>query len=348
LCGSIEGDDAMSEHETGAAGAGFRPSLRGPGAAGCWPQRRCWLPRPAGALAQAYPVKPLRMLVGAPPGGTTDIVARVIAQKLGERLGQTVVVENRAGAGGNIGMDGVAKAAPDGYTFGMAYSGLSINPSVMTAMPFDTLRDLAPVSLVAIAPMFLIVDPATQITSVKELVDRAKANPGSWRSPRVRLRRCRTCPPSFKQRAGIDMTTVCLQGQRPGVGRRDGWARCGDVRYGRRVSSQCQERQDAAIAVGGSKRMAWAGSPDPDRVRAAGFRDPVVVRRHRPGVTPPEIIERLAGNRRHRQDGRVAREPLSAQMLDPVGGSPAEFGAFIRAEMQLWEPVAKSAKIKME
>ena len=340
----------MSEHETGAAGAGFGARLARP--------RRRWLLAAAafmvaatstGALAQAYPVKPLRLLVGAPPGGTTDIVARVIAQKLGERLGQTVVVENRAGAGGNIGMDGVAKAAPDGYTFGMAYSGLSINPSVMT-MPFDTLRDLAPVSLVATVPMFLIVDPATQVTSVKELIDRAKANPGKLAIAATSFAAVSHLSAELlKQRAGIDMTTVVYKGSAPA------WV---DVMGGRvaamfdtvaGVLPHVKSGKMRAIAVGGSKRMAWL--PEVPTLVESGLPDFEIRSWYgviAPAKTPPEIIERVSREIADIVKTAELRENFSAQMLDPVGGSPAEFSEFIRAEMRLWEPVAKSAKIRME
>ncbi len=302
-----------------------------------------------GVFAQGYPSKPLRMLVGAPPGGTTDIVARMIAQKLGERLGQTVVVENRAGAGGNIGMDGVAKAAPDGYTFGMAYSGLSINPSVMKAMPFDTLRDLAPVSLVATVPMFLIVDPAMQVTSVKELIDRAKANPGKLAIAASSFAAVSHLSAELlKQRAGIDMTTVVYKGSAPA------WV---DVMGGRVAamfdtvagsSPHVKAGKLRAIAVGGSKRMSTL--PDVPTLQESGLPDFEIRSWYgvvAPAKTPPEIIERVSREIAEIVKAADLRENFASQMLEPVGNSPAEFGAFIRSEMRLWEPVARSADIKM-
>ena len=165
--------------------------------------------------AQEFPTKAIRVIVGAPAGGTTDIVARLVAQKLGERLGQSVVVENRGGAGGNIGNDAVAKAAPDGYTLGMAYSGLSINPAVM-AMPFDTLKDLAPVSLVATVPMFVVAGPATSAPDLKSMIAEAKANPGKLAIGANSLASVsHLAAELFKARAGVDMTTIVYKGSAP-------------------------------------------------------------------------------------------------------------------------------------
>ena len=123
------------------------------------------------ALADTYPSKTTRIMVGATAGGGSDIVARLVAAKLATRLGQPVVVENRPGAGGNIANDIVAKAEPDGYTLSMGYAGIAINPVLMPQMPFDTLRDLAPVSLVTLVHFFLVVDPQGPVKSVRGLID---------------------------------------------------------------------------------------------------------------------------------------------------------------------------------
>ena len=304
----------------------------------------------ASAIAQGFPNKPLKMLVGAPPGGTTDIVARIIAQKLGDRLGQPVVVENRAGVGGNIGNDGVAKAAPDGYTIGMAYSGLSINPWVINPMPFDTLKDLAPVSLVATVPMFLIVDPARNINSVRDLVEQAKASPGKLAIAGNSFASVSHLTAElFKQRAGIDMTTVVYKGSAPA------WV---DV-MGSRVAGMFDTVAGAfphvkagkmkAIAVGGKQRL--AALPDVPTLQEAGLPDFEIRSWYgviAPAKTPPEIVERLSREIAEIVRAADVRENFASQMLEPVGNTAAEFGSFIRAEMQQWEPVAKSSKIKME
>ncbi len=302
------------------------------------------------ASGQTYPVKPLRMLVGAAPGGTTDIVARAIAIRLSERLGQPVAVDNRGGAGGNIALDAVAKAAPDGYTLGMAYSGLSINPVVTASMPFDTLADLAPVSLVSTVQMFLIVDATTPITSVRGLIDQAHARPGQLAIAANALASVSHLSAElFKLRAGVDMPTVVYKGSSPALI---------DI-MGGRVAAMFDTVPGAlafirggkirAIGIGGSKRSSIM--PEVPTLQESGLANFEI--RSWYGVvatakTPPEIIERLS-----REIAAIVATPevrarFAAQSLDPVGSTPAEFDKFIRAEMVSWGAVAKSAKIRLE
>lgn len=304
----------------------------------------------AGAWAQAFPSKPLRMLVGAAAGGTTDIVARAIAARLAERLGAQVLVENRGGAGGNIALDVVAKAAPDGHTLAMAYSGLSINPVVMASMPFDTLNDLAPVSLVSTVQMFLIVGAATPITSVRGLIDQAKANPGKLAIAGNALASVSHLSAElFKLRAGLDMPVVVYKGSAPALI---------DIMGGRVTAmfdtvpgalSFIKGGKIRAIGIGGAKRSSLM--PDVPTLQEAGLANFDI--RSWYGVlttakTPPEIVERLS-----REIAAIVRSPelrasFAAQSLDPIGGTPAEFDSFIRAEMASWSAVAKSAGIKIE
>ena len=133
----------------------------------------------ASAFAQSWPTKPVRFIVPYPPGGTSDILARTIGDKLGTALGQTIVVENKPGANGNVGAEFVAKAAPDGYTFLLADIGaIAISPSVYPTLPFDPVKDFAPVTMVAYSPHILAVHPSVQAQSVKDLVALAKSKPG--------------------------------------------------------------------------------------------------------------------------------------------------------------------------
>jgi len=303
------------------------------------------------AVAQDYPAKAIRMIVGAPAGGTTDIVARIVAAKLGERLGQSVTVENRGGAGGNIGNDVVAKAAPDGYTLGMAYSGLSINPVVMgPAMPFDTLQDLAPVSLVATVPMFLVVGPATKANDVATLAAEARANPGKLAIAANSLASAsHLAAELFKSRADIDMTTVVYKGSAPALT---------DIMGGRVAAmfdtvpgaiGYVRSGQLRAIAVGGAKRLAIL--PDVPTLQESGLKD-IEIRSWygviAPARTPPAIVERLSREIAEIMRSADMRERMAAQTLEPVGSTPAEFATFIRREMDVWGPVAKAAKIKLE
>jgi tripartite-type tricarboxylate transporter receptor subunit TctC len=302
------------------------------------------------AWAQPYPAKPIRMLVGAAPGGTTDIVARIVAAKLGERLNQQVLVENRGGAGGNLALDVVAKAPPDGYTLGMAYSGLSINPVVMSNMPFDTLNDLAPVSLVSTVQMFLIVDAATKIHSVQSLIEQARTNPGKFSIAANALASVSHLSAElFKMRAGVDMPTVVYKGSSPALI---------DI-VGGRVTAMFDTVPGAlafiksgkirAIGIGGNKRSSVM--PDVPTLQEAGLKDFEI--RSWYGVvaaakTPPDIVDRLSTEIAAVVKTEDIRTRFAAQSLDPVGSTPAAFGAFIRAEMASWESVAKNANIKID
>jgi tripartite-type tricarboxylate transporter receptor subunit TctC len=302
------------------------------------------------ACAQAWPSRPLRMTVGASAGGTTDIVARIVAAKLGERLGQQVVVENRAGAGGNLALDVVAKAPADGYTVAMAYSGLSINPVVMSSMPFDTLKDLAPVSLVATVQMFLIVDPGLKIGTVGQLVEQAKANPGRLAIAANALASVsHLAAELFKVRAGVDMPTLVYKGSSPALV---------DM-LGGRVAAMFDTVPGAlphvksgkvrAIAIGSRARSSLM--LDVPTLAESGFPD-IEIRSWygvlATGGTPLAIIERLNAEISAIVRLPEIRERFAAQSLDPVGGTPAEFGAFIRDEMIRWAGVARTAGIKLD
>jgi tripartite-type tricarboxylate transporter receptor subunit TctC len=315
---------------------------------------RCLLPlllcAANSAAAQSWPAKPVRMMVGAAAGGTTDIVARVVAAKLSDRLGQQIVVENRGGAGGNLALDAVAKAAPDGYTLAMAYSGLSINPVVMASMPFDTLKDLAPVSLVATVQMFLIVDASLKVNSVRQLIDQAKANPGKVAIAANALASVSHLSAElFKTRAGVEMPVLVYKGSAPALV---------DI-FGGRVAAMFDTVPGAlphvksgkvrAIAIGGTSRSALM--PEVPTLQESGLKDfdirswyGVVAT----GGTPAPIVERLNTEIAAIVKQPDIRERFTGQSLDPVGGSAAEFGAYIREEMGRWSAVAKAANIKLE
>lgn len=304
----------------------------------------------AHAGAQAWPAKPLRMTVGASAGGTTDIVGRIIAAKLSERLGQQVVVENRAGAGGNLALDAVAEAPPDGYTLCMAYSGLSINPVVMSSMPFDTLKDLAPVSLVATVQMFLIVDPGLKVSNVRQLIDLAKANPGKHAiSANALASVSHLSAELFRSRAGVDMPVVVYKGSAPALV---------DM-LGGRVAAMFDTVPGAlphvksgkvkAIAIGSSARSPLM--PEVPTLVESGLPDFEI--RSWYGVvatagTPPAILDRLTGEIASITRLPEIRERFAGQSLEPVGNTGAEFGAYIRDEMSRWAAVAKTAKIRAE
>src|SRR5712671_4917199 len=170
-------------------------------------------------VAQTYPQKPVRLVVGVPPGGTTDIVARLVGQKLGEQLGQQFVIDNRGGAGGNIGAEAVAKSPPDGYTLFLATIGtMTINPNLYSKMPFDTLHDFAAISQLTSMPQLLVVHPSVPAKSVKELIAYAKSHPGQLNfasggsGTAIHL-----AGELFKSMANVDMVHIAYKGSSPAM-----------------------------------------------------------------------------------------------------------------------------------
>jgi tripartite-type tricarboxylate transporter receptor subunit TctC len=171
-----------------------------------------------GAGAQPYPDKPIKLVVPFAPGGSVDIVGRILAQALGEELKQSIVVENRAGAGGNIGFEAVAHAKPDGYTLLMASSNLAVNVSLYRTIGYDPLKDFAPISLVAIQPNVLMVHPSLPVKTVPELIAYAKANPGKLNFGSSGIGASQHLAGElFKSRAGVDMVHVPYKGGGPAM-----------------------------------------------------------------------------------------------------------------------------------
>jgi tripartite-type tricarboxylate transporter receptor subunit TctC len=266
----------------------------------------------ATAYAQAWPSKPIRFVVTFPPGGSSDLVARLISPRLSERLGQQVIVENKPGAGGNIGADLVAKAAPDGHTIGLVAAGaLSVNPSLYQHMPFDPEKDLAPVTLLAMIPFVLVTNSAQPVPDLKHLMAAAKAKPGTimighgGNGSAMHL-----SGELLKMMAGLDMVSVPYKGSGPvsaavlgeqiAVGVvdvpsaianiREGRLRALAVTTNRRISSLPNVPTFAEAGVPGYESIGWfgmvapAGTPKPiiDRLNAetvAALKDPEIAKR---------------------------------------------------------------------
>ncbi|MEP6720962.1 MAG: tripartite tricarboxylate transporter substrate binding protein [Variovorax sp.] len=308
------------------------------------------LSAPVLAHAQAWPAKPIRWVVTYPPGGTVDAVARVIAPKLSLRLGQPVVIDNRAGAGGAIGGDLVAKSAPDGYTVMLDASNHSQNPALRTKMPFDTLRDLAPVSLLVKVPNVLVVNPGASIAGVKELIALAKAKPGeinyasSGNGSAQHL-----AAELFSSMAGVRMTHVAYKGGGPAL--TDVMAGQVPVFFASVASGlpYIQSGKLRALAVTGKSRsqvlpqlptVAESGLPGYEVYEWNG----VFV----PTGTPAPIVDRLS-----RELAAVLKDPdvharLEAIGAEVIGSTPAELDAFRKAEMAKWSKVAKENRIQLD
>ncbi len=306
---------------------------------------------PSPIAAQPYPVRPIRIVVPYPAGGTSDILARSLGEKLTDALGQPVVVDNKPGANGNLGADLVAKALPDGYTLLLGDIGaLAISPSVYPTLPFDPVRDFAPVTMVAYSPHILVVNPAVQANSVQELVALAKAKPGKLNfaisgvggAPHL-------AGVEFALRTGVKWEYIPYKGGSQAIA---------DVAAGQADVTLNGMLATYPLVKGGKLKLLAVSSPR----RVAAIPDvPTIAESGLPGFetgswqgvvappgTPREIVARLNG-----EIGRILatpemRDKLGNQGADVRTNSPEEFAVFIRAEKDRWAKVVKDANVKVE
>jgi len=299
---------------------------------------------------QAYPVRPVRLVVPAAPGGGTDITARIIAPKLSELLGQQVVVENRAGAGTMIGSEAVARAAPDGYTLLMGISTLAINPAMYKKVPYDALKDFAPISQVVSLPNVLVTHPSLPAKTVKELVAFARARPGQLNyasagvgtNPHLSME-------LFLAMTGLKMIHVPYKGAGPGLV--DTVAGHVSVMTPSIISGLPHVRGGRLRALGVTSAKRAGGVPDIPTIAEAGVPGYDAVQWFgvlAPTATPRAIVVRLHGEIVRVLQAADVRGRLSADGADPVGSSPEEFAAFLRAETAKWAKVVKDAGIQPE
>jgi tripartite-type tricarboxylate transporter receptor subunit TctC len=302
------------------------------------------------AQAQQYPTKPVRLVVPAAPGGGTDITARIIAPKLSEQLGQQVVVENRAGAGTMIGSEAVARAAPDGYTLLMGISTLAINPAMYKKVPYDALKDFAPISQVVSLPNVLVTHPSLPVKSVKELVAFARARPGQLNyasagvgtNPHLSME-------LFLAMTGLKMTHVPYKGAGPGLV--DTVAGHVSVMTPSIISGLPHVRGGRLRALGVTSAKRAGGVPDIPTIAEAGVPGYDAVQWFgvlAPTTTPRAIVVRLHGEIVRVLQAADVKGRLSGDGADPVGNSPEEFAAFLSAETAKWAKVVKDAGIQPE
>ncbi len=302
------------------------------------------------AHAQSWPSRPIRIIVATSPPGGADIVARTVAPGLSERLGQQVVVENRAGASTMIGHEFAAKSAPDGYTFAMAISTLATNPAVFKKVPYDALRDFAPVTQAVKQALLLVVHPSFPAKSVKELIAIAKQQPGAinYSSPgfgtnpqmgmELFLHMSGARLYHVPYRGGGESIIAVVSGHVP-VTVASMLGTIGQVRVGR------------LRALGVTTATRLAGAPDIPTIAeagVAGYESAQWYGMVAPAATPRDIITRM-----HKETVAILRTPEITERLANdgslvVAGTPEEFGAFIRSETQKWAKLAKAAGIKPE
>ncbi|MBK8062709.1 MAG: tripartite tricarboxylate transporter substrate binding protein [Betaproteobacteria bacterium] len=304
----------------------------------------------APAWAQAgFPSKPITFIVPFAPGGATDLMTRLIAQKMAASLGQSVVVENRPGANAIVGTNAVAKAAPDGHTLVMCAFGHATNPYLVAKLPYDTLKDIAPVSLAVTGPHMLAVNPGVPAANLKELIAYGKANPGKLNFASGGIGSSQHFSGElFKSMAGIDMTHIAYKGTAPAFA---------DLISGN-VSlifdnlvlplQNVKSGKLKALAVTGKQRSPLA--PDVPTVSETipGFESGIWHGVLTTGGTPKAVVDRLAAEVNKALAAPDLRENFQKQGLDPVGTTPEQFDQFIRAEMAKWSKIIKDVGIKAE
>jgi tripartite-type tricarboxylate transporter receptor subunit TctC len=300
--------------------------------------------------AEPYPTRTIRIVVPFTPGGGNDFMARLISQKLSGRLGQQMIVENVAGAGGAIGTGKVAKAAPDGYTLLLgSVSTVSINPSLYSNLPFDVVRDLAPISLFAATPALLVVRADLPVSSVKDLVALAKANPGKLNFASAGTGTSHQLASElFKYVSDIDIVHVPYKGSAPAVtGLLGGEVQMmfADIPA---VLPMVQAGKFKALAVASLKRSTIL--PDVPTVVEAGYPDFEVLVWYgvlAPAGTPVSILDKLNAEIHAVADMPEVKKLLAAQGAEPAPSSRAEFGDRIKREIRKWSDVVTRAGIRI-
>ncbi len=300
-----------------------------------------------GVLAQDYPARMIRLVAPTSPGGTSDILARILAPKLSEALGQQVVVDNRAGASTTIGIALVAKSAPDGYTLGITPAALAINPSMFKKLPYDTMRDLAPVSRLVASPILLMVHPSVPARSVKELIALAKARPGTLTIASPGLGAIpHLAAELFRIMAGIDTPQVIYKGSGQGMIS----VIAGEIAmmYASPISVMPLLKAGKLRGLGVSTSTRSHALPDVPTIAETlpGYEATQWFGIVAPAGTPHPVIERL-----NREISRVLRAPdmnrrLVADGMDVIASTPDEFAALLKSETEKWAKVIKAAGIK--
>ena len=297
------------------------------------------------AEAQDYPSRPIRLIVPQSAGGSTDLIARLLAQKMGDALGQSIVVDNRPGAGSVNGTETVAKAAPDGYTLLTVAASFTITPALQKKLPFDSVRDFAPISQVATLPHILIVHPSVPVKSVKDVIALAKAKPGDLNVATSGIATStHLAAELFMHLTGTKMVTVPYKGGSPSMTAM--------------LAGQCQLNFAAlstalphvrsgkvrAIAVSSGKRSVTAPEyPTIAEAGVPGYEHSSWVGLLAPAKTPRPILSRLGTEAIKAAEAPDTKPYLLKSGMEPVGSTSAEFAAIIKTEIAKWQKVVKAA-----
>jgi tripartite-type tricarboxylate transporter receptor subunit TctC len=300
------------------------------------------------ALAQNYPAKPVRLVVSTSAGGVTDLAARILGNYITARTGQTVVIDNRAGVGGKIAMDAVAKAAPDGYTLGVANTGnIVINPYLYRSMPYDPLHDLVPVAPIGMVSLFLVVNAKVPAKTLQEFVAHAKkekisyGSAGTGTTPHL-------AADAFVRRAGLDMVHVPYRGSAPATM---------DVISGNIPMTFVSMGPHIEFVHKGAIRVLGVATPGrapylPDVAFAEqgfpGFEATTWFALFAPRGTPKAIVDQLNDYARALYDDPATRSRLEANFVDPMIMNADRFGALVKADAARWERIVKEAGVTLD
>ena len=306
---------------------------------------------PGTALAQEYPAKPIKLVVPFPPAGGTDVLSRSIAQSMTGNTKWLIVIDNKPGAGGNIGLDAAAKAPPDGYTIAMGQTAnLAVNPALYSAMPFDPLKDFAPIALISSQPLILVVSATSPYKSLKDLVDAAKASPG-----KVNMASSSNGTIGhiggelFQRRAGIRMTHVPYKGA--GAAVTDLMGGSVDCFFGntQAVGGLVTAGRLRPLAVTSPQRLAnFPNVATVAELGYPGFEAATWSGLVAPAGTPPAIVEKLNIEANKALGTTEMKAKLHEDGSTPLGGTPQQFAEFIRKEHAKWGAAVREANIKLD
>lgn len=303
------------------------------------------------ALAQGYPAKPIRVIAAFPPGSVSEILGRVVGQKLTEAWGQPVVVETRPGAGGTIAADAVAKATADGYTLLMGSSAeLTVGPNLYSKLSYDPLKHFAPVILVAVVPNLLVVHPSVPATTVKELVAVAKSKPGQLNfASSGNGTTGHLAGEMLKALAGIDMVHIAYKGSPPAL--TDTLAGQTSLMFGPIVTALPHARAGKLRALAVSSPRRSSAAPEVPTMGEAGFPDfeaSIYFGISAPAGTPREIVARLNAEIGKALQVPEVRQTLLKQGAEPLGGTPEAYAAHIKTEIAKWARVVKISGARID
>ena len=299
--------------------------------------------------AWAQPQPPIKILVGAPAGGTTDTMARALAQALGAQLGRTVLVENKPGAGGNLAADAVAKATPDGNTLLMSFTSHAINASLYPSLPFDPVKDFTPLTMVSTSPSILVAHPRLPVNNMKELMALAKSKPGQLNFAIGALgSSLHMAGDAFKMQAGVYILNIPYRGTAPAV--QDVLAGQVDLMFAAVGNVQAHIKAGKLKALGVTSAKRLAAFPDVPAIGESlpGYESSAWFGLFGPGRMNTDVAKKLADAARAAVQSPEVKRRIENEGATPVGNSPQEFASFVDSEIVRWRKVVQYAGAKPE